>query len=299
MGTPPTILPAHAKLVKSTTWNKYPPAVYNMQWTDTPSANTVKAYFVDYKSISSQGRNVPFVDIPARPEADFLFTGELIGCSLIVVRRGDGLRVYHDSRYSSSALYDNVVMAVDFRDYAEEYTDPTMRKIDPATACMQFKSGQWTLYLQFLGENTQPIDQVPRGGVPEGKRIQRFRNVGGPRDRPFISRTRYDAVDIEQERESLYQKLKEVAVDYLGEESIPATQDSLFQDFPSTGPPSMNNPAVARTEALRQAMLDLDLENMIKRRVDLKRQEAERQKERPGMTSPWSDPRLTRHLNGD
>ncbi|KAI9035425.1 uncharacterized protein KD926_003521 [Aspergillus affinis] len=263
MGPPPAAQPAIVKLVKSKPANEVPPTVYNLQWA-TPPNNCAAAYCVGYQSISLQGHNVPFVDIPTIPGADLLFTGELVGCSLVVVGRSDGIRVYHDSRYCSSVLYDNVRMAVDHCDYAEEYSDPTRRKIAAATACMQYKNGSWTLYAQCLTENTEDARNLSPSQIPESKRVLRYRNNGC-----LITKTQYAGPNIAQERENLYQLLKRVAVEHLGEEKIPTTQDGQFTDFDPKGFPSMSNPAVARTEALRKAIVDHNLEGQIKQKVDL------------------------------
>ncbi|PLB44101.1 hypothetical protein P170DRAFT_513368 [Aspergillus steynii IBT 23096] len=276
-GPAPSSPLASAKLVKSTTWNKSPDSVYNVRWaTSSDNTNTVPAYYLRYQSISIQGNQVPFVDIPARREADFLFTGELAGCSLVVVRRGDGLRVYHDSRYCSSVLYDNVVMAVDYCDYREAYEDPVLRKFDPATVFMHCQNGTWKLYAQFLQENEQHSGEVARGDVPECKRVLRYRD----RDH-FVVKTQYVAPDIEADREVLYQELKKIAIEYLGAANVPTTQDAEFADFAPNQPPSLSNPAVARTEALRQAMVQHGLENIFKQKVAEKKEEAAQQKGRP------------------
>ncbi|KAJ5675456.1 hypothetical protein N7462_008353 [Penicillium macrosclerotiorum] len=200
----------------------------------------------------------------AAPAAHFLFTGELSGCSVIVTRHQANYRVYHDARYCSSVLYDKVEMAIDYLDYAEDYSDMVSRKIAVATACMNYDHGGWTLYTQFLNENEEDARNVSPGDVPDCKRVLRWKGAG-----PMVARNSYQAPDISGLRESLFESLKAIMIEYCGEASIPNVSDGAFEHFDVTRPPSLMNPAVARTESLRTAMkthrLDAKIRELVQR----------------------------------
>ncbi|MGE0377095.1 MAG: hypothetical protein AB7I48_05205 [Planctomycetaceae bacterium] len=79
----------------------------------------IRAYYVEYTSVSLQGTNPKYRDVPKKnPPARFVFTGQLSGCSLIVTNLdANQYRVYHDARVNSSKLHANVVAKFDFSDY--------------------------------------------------------------------------------------------------------------------------------------------------------------------------------------
>lgn len=79
----------------------------------------IRAYYVQYTSVSLQGTNPKYQDIPKRnPAAKVVFTGQLSGCSLIVTNLdANQFRVYHDARVNSSNLHSNVVAKFEFSDY--------------------------------------------------------------------------------------------------------------------------------------------------------------------------------------
>ncbi|MDE1461045.1 anthrax toxin-like adenylyl cyclase domain-containing protein [Spartinivicinus poritis] len=78
-----------------------------LKWVSTPSSTSIEngevfgAYYLPYTGAGPQGQHVPYVDIPKQnPEHNFLFTGGLNGCSVIVCKHptdATKLRVYHDS----------------------------------------------------------------------------------------------------------------------------------------------------------------------------------------------------------
>lgn len=105
----------------------------------------VEAYFLGYNGANQSIKTPAYVDIPIQAtENSFLFTGSLTGCSVIVTKLNETTyRVYHDGRVNSSVLYDNVVMAFDFKDYQISGTEEGL-----AVAYMQFNHGGWQLLLQ-------------------------------------------------------------------------------------------------------------------------------------------------------
>ncbi|MCO7223056.1 TcdA/TcdB pore-forming domain-containing protein [Pleionea sp. CnH1-48] len=117
---------------------------YSVRLTDGPEQGTVSAYFLGFNGASNP---VPaFVDIPKHAqEGDFLFTGSLTGCSVIVTELNDSTyRVFHDARGESSAFYDNVVMALDYDQYKGKSRQTA------ASSYMVFKDGEWKLIHQGL-----------------------------------------------------------------------------------------------------------------------------------------------------
>ena len=61
----------------------------------------IRAYWCPYKPPATQGTalvSVPHVDLPKNnPEFDFMFTGAMNGCSLVILNFRGKIRVYHDS----------------------------------------------------------------------------------------------------------------------------------------------------------------------------------------------------------
>lgn len=105
----------------------------------------VDAYFLGYNGANQSAKTPAYVDIPINAvDNSFLFTGSLTGCSIVVTKLNDTTyRVYHDGRVNSSILYDNVVMAFDYRDYQVSGADEGL-----AMAYMRFKNEKWQLVLQ-------------------------------------------------------------------------------------------------------------------------------------------------------
>ncbi|MCP1489944.1 insecticidal toxin [Pseudomonas fluorescens] len=122
------------------------PGVYELEYTDRPGSGTsVPAYFLGYNGSNQANASPAYVDIAKHaPAGSFLFTGSLSGCSLIVTTLDTNTyRVYHDGRVNSSLLYDNVVMAVDFKDYQVSGTAEGL-----AAAYLQYINGEWQLAFQ-------------------------------------------------------------------------------------------------------------------------------------------------------
>lgn len=128
---------------------KIDPHTYAIEYVYQPStqgeALSVNAYFLAYNGANQSAKNPAYVNIPITAAEDsFVFTGSLTGCSVVVTKLNDTTyRVYHDGRVNSSILYDNVVMAFDYRDYQISGADEGL-----GMAYMRFKNGQWQLILQ-------------------------------------------------------------------------------------------------------------------------------------------------------
>jgi insecticidal toxin len=254
-----------AKLVKSRPWNSVPSAVYNVQAAATHTSNTADAYFLGYRSVALQGNMPAYRDIPQHDtEGMFLFTGELSGCSVVVTKLNEHTyRVHHDSRFCASALYDNVVMSIDYLEYHASYEDKVRRKIAVATALMQFKGNHWTLYTQCLNENQQN-SPLAANEVPESKRVLRWKD-----NSPVIVKTSNRPINIVEYRDRLYHYLHEVAKQFIKNSPIHVRPDGEFVSFnPANTPvPTLNNPAVARTASLRAILKQHDVETQLREQV--------------------------------
>lgn len=68
----------------------------------------ITAYWCPYKPPGTQGTtlgNVPHVDLPkANPAHDFMFTGAMNGCSLVILNLRGKIRVYHDSAHDAQTF---------------------------------------------------------------------------------------------------------------------------------------------------------------------------------------------------
>ncbi|RAW69216.1 hypothetical protein CKY06_17605 [Photorhabdus sp. S15-56] len=126
--------------------------LYELEYTDRSAnddvaagANSIPAYFLDYDSADQANASPAYVDIPKHAIAEsFLFTGTLSGGSVVVTSLdANTYRVYHDGRVNSSLLYDNVVMAVDDKDYRVAATTDSL-----AVAYMQYVNDEWQLVFQ-------------------------------------------------------------------------------------------------------------------------------------------------------
>ncbi|HHE6468741.1 TPA: TcdA/TcdB pore-forming domain-containing protein [Providencia rettgeri] len=117
----------------------------------------VEAFFLGYNETNFSNKSPAYIDIPKNPSKEkFLFTGTLSGCSVIVTELNETTyRVYHDERVNSSILYDNVLMAVDYKDYQIKDAD-----VGIGTAYMQYENGIWQLVLQ-----KQKYEII--GGIPK------------------------------------------------------------------------------------------------------------------------------------
>ncbi|MEX9947432.1 TcdA/TcdB pore-forming domain-containing protein [Providencia alcalifaciens] len=105
----------------------------------------IDCYLLDSKARNKESKRVEYVDIPKNhPEKAFLFTGLLRGESVVVIELDhENYRVYRDNRADASLLYDNVVMAVDARDYTI-----VEQNISKASAFMHFNGDEWKLIVQ-------------------------------------------------------------------------------------------------------------------------------------------------------
>ena len=145
------------------------PNSYAIEYTYEPSNISselaVNAYFLGYNGPNQSSITPAYVDIPIQAaKNNFLFTGSLSGCSVIVTKLNETTyRVYHDGRVNSSVLYDNVVMAFDYKDYKISGADEGL-----ALVYMHFKDNKWKLILQrqeYKVINGEPIP-ILREGEP-------------------------------------------------------------------------------------------------------------------------------------
>ena len=117
----------------------------------------VEAYFLGYSETSQSNKSPAYIDIPKHPsKTKFLFTGTLSSSSVVVTELNETTyRVYHDERVNSSLLYDNVVMAVDYKDYQIKGAD-----VGIGMAYMQYENETWQLVLQK--QKYEVISGVPK-----------------------------------------------------------------------------------------------------------------------------------------
>jgi hypothetical protein len=237
--------------------------VYEVRSAQNPSQYSQQAYFLQYKQLSEQGNTAAFVDIPKNPgNVQFLFTGELTGCALIVTE-GDNntYRVYHDSRPLSSTFYTNVVMAADMTDYLG-FIETNPDQV-PATVFLQYKGGTWTLYCQFLREDG-------KGGRIIRKRMSDilpavFARVPGSYRRPPIEHLKQSVeASMSQFLQTLNDDITKFPLVFQNLHfPIPDTEDGDFVPWPLIDPATnlpnqatlSTNPAAARLRDLREALL--------------------------------------------
>ncbi|PHM22319.1 TcdA/TcdB pore-forming domain-containing protein [Xenorhabdus ehlersii] len=229
-------LPAegNAKLVKVKS------GLYEIEYADrSPNeiagsdANSVPAYFLGYNGANQANTLPAYVDIPKHTiPGSFLFTGSLSGCSLVVTDLdADTYRVYHDGRVNSSLLYDNVVMAVDFKDYQVANTAEGL-----AAAYMQYVEGKWQLVFQRQEYQREGLDIWPklRGGE-EPILIQEADSQATERSKAQFSTY----------REKIHQKLKKAAAQF--GVSVEGISDGIYEQ----GEFSPHHPAIAAWIRLR------------------------------------------------
>ena len=127
----------------------------------------LRAYWLPYVSIGMQGNTlagVPYVDIPnAAPTRNYVFTGSMNGCSLVITRLAGGFRVYHDSTHNPNLFIgQNVVLRLDYDATVANspyvYGDngqPASNKTPTSFNFLYFRNGSWYLVCQpqlaFLG----------------------------------------------------------------------------------------------------------------------------------------------------
>lgn len=104
---------------------------------------TLDSYFLDTSLQDDESNFSRYIDIEKNsPQNKFLFLGEIKNGSIIITELdADNYRVYYDSRYDSSLLYDHVVMAIDERDYKDKQEMGN-------SIFLYFNENQWKLLLQ-------------------------------------------------------------------------------------------------------------------------------------------------------
>ncbi|WP_350303958.1 insecticidal toxin MCF [Photorhabdus viridis] len=230
-------LPAkgHAQLVKVA------PNLYELEYTEKnanhiSSATSVPAYFLGYSGPNQANSSPAYVDIPKKTApGSFLFTGTLSGSSLVVTNLdADTYRVYHDSRINSSLLYDNVVMAIDYKDYQVSGTVEGL-----ATAYMQFVNDKWQLV--FQRQEYQRDGQQIWLKLRDGAESVSIQNAGSQ----VVQRKQAEFATY---REQVHQQLKKVATQF--GVSVEGVADGVYTE----GAFSPEHPAIAAWTRLREAV---------------------------------------------
>jgi len=88
-------------------------AIPTYQGTEAP----LRGFWCPYIPIGSQGNNPPFVEVPrALPDRNFVFTGAMNGCSIVVTDPGNGnIRLYHDSTHNMNLFANmNVITSLGY-----------------------------------------------------------------------------------------------------------------------------------------------------------------------------------------
>ncbi|MFJ7142915.1 TcdA/TcdB pore-forming domain-containing protein [Pseudomonas protegens] len=240
------------------------PKLYELEYTEhsansvsAGSPDSVPAYFLGYNGPNQANAAPAYVDIPKQARAgSFLFTGTLSGCSLVVTSLdANTYRVYHDGRVNSSLLYDNVVMAVDYKDYQVAGTAEGL-----AAAYMQVVDGQWQLVFQrqeYQREGQMVWPKLREGAEPLS--IQTADSQVQERNRTQFA----------EYREQVHQNLKKVATQF--GVSTEGVADGVY----SGGDFSPEHPAIAAWNRLRdavQAKVSADIEQLGNQRYQLQEQ---------------------------
>ncbi|MGY1448442.1 TcdA/TcdB pore-forming domain-containing protein [Pseudomonas chlororaphis] len=240
---------------------KVAPNLYELEYTEH-SANdiagsgvdSVPAYFLGYNGPNQANAAPAYVDIPKHAAAgSFLFTGTLSGCSLVVTSLdANTFRVYHDGRVNSSLLYDNVVMAVDYKDYQVAGTAEGL-----AAAYMQYVDGQWQLV--FQRQEYQREGQMVWPKLRDGAQPLQIQNA----DPQVVERNR---AEFAAYREQVHQNLKKVATQF--GVSVEGVADGVYRE----GAFSPEHPAIAAWNQLReavQAKVNADIQQLADKRYQL------------------------------
>ncbi|WP_325984643.1 TcdA/TcdB pore-forming domain-containing protein [Pseudomonas protegens] len=243
------------------------PRLYELEYTEhsansvsAGSPDSVPAYFLGYNGPNQANAAPAYVDIPKQARAgSFLFTGTLSGCSLVVTSLdATTYRVYHDGRVNSSLLYDNVVMAVDYKDYQVAGTAEGL-----AAAYMQVVDGQWQLVFQrqeYQREGQMVWPKLREGAEPLS--IQTADSQVQERNRTQFA----------EYREQVHQNLKKVATQF------GVSTDGVADGVYSGGDFSPEHPAIAAWNRLRdavQAKVSADIEQLGNQRYQLQEQRRE------------------------
>ncbi|MGZ0703177.1 TcdA/TcdB pore-forming domain-containing protein [Pseudomonas piscis] len=242
---------------------KVAPNLYELEYTEHGSneiasgGDSVPAYFLGYNGPNQANAAPAYVDIPKHGAAgSFLFTGTLSGCSLVVTSLdADTFRVYHDGRVNSSLLYDNVVMAVDYKDYQVAGTAEGL-----AAAYMQYVDGQWQLV--FQRQEYQREGQLVWPKLREGAEPLAIQTA----DTQVQARNRSEFTAY---REQVHQNLKKVAAQF--GVAVDGVADGVY----SEGGFSPDHTAIAAWNQLReavQAKVSADIQQLVDQRFQLQDQ---------------------------
>ncbi|KAK0667268.1 TcdA/TcdB pore forming domain-containing protein [Cercophora samala] len=237
---------------------------YSLEYAGSSGFDTIPAYFLGYNG--SRDLCAPaFIDIHHGTDRQFVFTGELSGCSVVVTQlpNGNGYRVFHDFRVDSSVIHENVVMAVDARDYVTpEHCLATslMHFRDEPNSGPDSHGGSWHLLTQKL--EVEPA--VPR----THQRAVRSRCLG---QSPVISSRVCSSPEayqhsyrgglgplqhVQKRRQAMATQLYAIAA--ANDITIRTRQDGpfeLFDSAPNYGSElSATNPAVRETWVLREGI---------------------------------------------
>ncbi|KAF8587017.1 hypothetical protein K439DRAFT_876840 [Ramaria rubella] len=211
--------------------------------------DTKRSYFLGFNSGSKQSPRPACVDILKKaPDGMFLFTGSLTGCSVVVTDPGgDKFRVFHDSRENSSIIHDNVVMAIDWKDYS--ITDGRY-----ASVFMQYRKG-WKLFCQLQEEKASkrpgPSILVQRKTAEPGSGLPRVDSVIVKEPGSFDATIERNAFFERRERsgKDLTNLAREVLK--IDPKDIPNEPDGKFKPFDG-GRVNLENDAVKHSQKIRK-----------------------------------------------
>ncbi|PHM48847.1 TcdA/TcdB pore-forming domain-containing protein [Xenorhabdus miraniensis] len=216
--------------------------------------NSVPAYFLGYNGANQDNTLPAYIDIPkhAAP-GSFLFTGSLSGSSVVVTNLDENTyRVYHDGRVNSSLLYDNVVMAVDYKDYQVAGT----------------VEGFATTYMQYINDEWQLVSQRQEYQRDGQMLWPRLRNG----EEPILiqiadnQRAKHNQIQFATYRESIHQKLKKIATQF------GITSEGVSDKAYEAGEFSPHHPAIAAWIELCdeiQAKITTDTQKLVDKRDEL------------------------------
>ncbi|MCA6223024.1 TcdA/TcdB pore-forming domain-containing protein [Photorhabdus antumapuensis] len=202
------------------------------------NADRVPAYFLGYNSANQTNASPAYVDIPKHAAArNFLFTGTLSGGSLVVTSLdANTYRVYHDGRANSSLLYDNVVMAVDYKDYRVSGNAEGL-----AAAYMQYANGEWQLV--FQRQEYQRDGQMIWPKLRDSEEALSIQVAGSQ----LVERNQAQFTTY---REQVHQQLKKVAAQF--GVSVEGVTDDVYTE----GEFAPDHPAIAAWTKLRTEVHD-------------------------------------------
>lgn len=160
---------------------------------------TFEGYYLDYNPNSYAKSGVASLTIPKEnPLANYVFTGGLTGCLVIVEDNGDNYKLYHDHRtdqiqYSELiAEYENPV-AVFGKSEEVDYLSKENKIVPLGFAALVYdKDSGWSLFGQALTRETwdkeseiQPVAFNENKSLVE-KKLPRINNVSDNSNRDFI-----------------------------------------------------------------------------------------------------------------